>query len=74
MKNYSKGYLMSEMRQTLKTTNRPLFNELVKDRTLGEWLESRAERVMKQLESLVQSGLREDEAFEYVRDEVLLMK
>ena len=60
------------MREAMEEQNPKLMKEMTQKRTLGETLKSKVESVMLQLNQMTDNGMREQEAFEVVRDQVLL--
>ena len=73
MKYHSKGSLQTNMVDALKEQNPKLYRELCNEKKLGSFLESRVDSVWLQLEQLINGGYQEMEAFEVVRDQILLM-
>jgi len=66
--------LYTQLENFTKKFNRKLYRNLLKEKKLGGYLTSTSTMMQKELNSLMKSGYRENEAMEFIRTEYFIIK
>ena len=66
--------LYTQLEDFTKKYNRKLYKELLREKKVGEYLTNTSNMMQKELNSLMKSGYRENEAMEFIRTEYFIIK